>query len=62
MNAKKAQAMRMIVYLLTMIIVVFVLIFGYKAVKSLTTQTQTASELKFVNELISDLYRIFLQY
>jgi len=50
-KSKKAQAVKMIVYLLTMVIVVFVLIFGYRAIKKLTEQTESASTVKFKNEL-----------
>ncbi len=50
MHSSKAQANRILIYVMTIVIVGMVLLFGYKAILSLSTVGEKTGLLKFKNE------------
>ena len=53
MRIKKAQATRMLVMVMTVVIVGLVLVFGYRAITSITVSGEKATLIKFKNEFIN---------
>jgi len=50
MRAKTAQATRMLIYVMTIVIVGLVLVFGYRAIAAITNTGEKASLLTFKND------------
>ena len=55
MKFKRGQAARIFMYVLTIVVVGFVLLFGYKAISSLGKSAEAAGLAKFKNDMKNDI-------